>query len=309
MEIKLLVDSSAFLTGNEEAIGTIITSVASSLDLNPENIEKFIIASDQRYGEGILEAHPNAKFTNSKYFQGVGKTVSVFNQSVPNHRIVLNSLMVELIIKELNHLSSNSKYPPEMHYGMHLLCHELGHCKFNEFYHFIDPSFNDNVEEEAECVESSNAFHLRVLIGELGACYFGQRYKCQALYDFSFSDSKSAIEKMKSYLDISKKEKSIIDVLQRANNLSWVYLIQYAKLAIESSGPDLNHETIASLLTGYNTTEIHEQIDNALFGYIKSDFEKVTEFRNEIEYARKNLLNLLKVLIEVNGDQECCYWN
>lgn len=308
MDLKLFVDSSNTIHQKEEMVKSIINQVACLSGLEPKHIKTFSIASNERYGEAISNVNPEAKYTESEYLQGVGKTITTHKNGKPEHNIVLHLLMFELILNELHCIAIKKNYPGEMHFGFYMLSHEIGHCKFNEIYYQIDPAFEMS-EESAIDIESYNEQQLSVMLGEIGACYFGERFKTKELYEFCWQQDYDTISKMKSMLDKAKNENSIINVAQRANSISWIYLIQYSKLTIGRFETSFESMLIKQLLSFDSLSKIHSLIDDAINSFVYSSFKNYKEFKTSIELARQEILKLLKVKISFNKNELSCFWN
>ena len=304
MNIKLFIDEGPGSNNMRQFIEAYIFQMAEKTGVKPENIKNVGIASNETYGDAIKELLPGERYTSNSEHIGVGKTLSHHKNNNPEHTIVLNLLVFDSILKggELN--NQNKEWPAEVQFGPYMLSHELGHCKFNEMYHEIDPSFEEKYDEPND-IDSSNRHYLKVMIGEVGACFYGERFSSVELLTYLYKQDHSTFSNLLKKLKKAKDSGVIFDVAIIANNITWLYLIQYSKITIGRFDTSIEKEPIPPFGGLQGLAKTHILLDQALTEFIESEFKKLEDFKSKLQIARNAIFHELNVSLIREGDT--CY--
>ncbi len=307
MNIKLFIDDGPGSKNMRQSIETYISQMAEETGVKPENIKNVGIASNETYGDAINELLSGERYTNNSEHIGVGKTFSHHKNNNPEHTIVLNLLVFDLILKGAELNNQNKEWPAEVQFGPYMLSHELGHCKFNEMYHKIDPSIEEKYDEPND-IDSLNQHYLKVMIGEVGACFYGVHFSSVELFKYLYKQDHSTFSNLLKELKKAKDSGVIFDVAIIANNITWLYLIQYSKIAIGRFGTLIEKEPILPFGGLQGLAETHIILDQALTEFIESEFIKLEDLKSKLQIARNAIFHELNVALKREGDTWSCYW-
>lgn len=308
MNVKLFIEEGPGADNIKQFVSAYVTELAKNAGILPNHIKNIGIASNETYGEAITELLPGTFYTNNSEHVGVGKTVTRHDNGVPEHTIVLNLLIFDLILQGAYLTERNQDWPAEVQLGPYMLSHEIGHCKFNEVYNQINNDL-ENKESDPTDIDSSNRHYLKVLLGEIGACFYGERFRTTELLTYLWEQDNSTFSKLLNKLQEAKERGEIGEVALISNNITWLYLVQYSKITIGRFNTSIENEAIPPFAGLSEFADIHIIIDKALKQFFEKNFTELPVLERKLNSAREEIFQRLDVELKKEDGNWLCYWN
>lgn len=234
MDVKLYIEEGPGSGQLREMMGAWVTSTAKRVGVDTDRIETVAVATEETYSQAISDLFPGSGYTDNIYL-GVGKTETRIIDGTPAHRILFNAYVMEIYIRGLCISQEIAEWPADLQYGPFIIAHELGHCR----HHEISLNNLDAIKDLRSGIDDfdiMNEHQLGVLVGEVGACYFGDRYYSEAMFHHACKDDLTPMTETWGAIQRAKRENNISDVAYFSNGLSWVYIIQVAKIITSALG-------------------------------------------------------------------------
>ena len=309
MEIRLYIEEGPGSNGIREMMTNLVSSAALKANVDISTVKIVGLATEETYGSAITELFPGSGYTDRNGYLGVGKTETNMTLSGPEHRILFNAYVFELCLRGYLGIGENiGEWPADLQYGPFIISHEIGHCRYNQTAPRDIEKLN-TLRAQQDDFDSINEHQLSVLIGEVGACYFGDRYYSKFLLNHACDQDLSPLANIRRELEAAKAEKDIHGVAYLANGLTWLYLIQYSKIAIGKFHTPFDEEPIEPPDGLSDFAELHALLSYSIAEFCDSNLEDIDTFRKNIALAREVLLeHHLHVKILKENNQWGCYW-
>lgn len=307
MDVKLYIEEGPGSDQLRDMMHDWVTSTAERVGVDTAHIETVAVALEETYGEAMNDLFPGSQYTNNAYL-GVGKTETRIVDGTPAHRILFNAYVIEICIQGLNISQNIAEWPADLQYGPFIIAHELGHCR----HHEISPKDIEKIQDLRSRVDDfdvMNEHQFGVLVSEIGACYFGDRYYSEAFFQHACENDLVPLIQTWDAMQTAKRQKNIGDVAYYANGLSWVYVIQFSKIITSTFDTILSEVPIPPPKEMAAFSEVHNLISHSVSEFCKSDLKDLNQFRENIELARELLLkNQIAVDLSKKDGQWFCYW-
>lgn len=307
MDVKLYLDEGA---GSGQLRGMMrnwITSTAERVGVDLANIEIVAVAPEESYGQAVNDIFPGSAYTDNGYL-GVGKTETRIVEGTPVHRILFNAYVMEIYIRGSSISQNITEWPADLQYGPFIIAHELGHCR----HHEIAPKNIDeiqNLRSQIDDFDVMNEHQFGVLVSEVGACYFGDRYYSMPFFNHVCKDDLVPLVQTWNAVQNAKKQKNIDDVAYYANGLSWVYTIQLAKIITSTLDTVLFNLPIQPPVELSGFSEAHSLVSQAVSEFCSSGLKNESTFQKSIGVAREQLLRKsIGVDLGQKDGRWYCYW-
>jgi hypothetical protein len=230
----------------------LVTTVAQRVGVNPANIDKVAIAYPENYEKAVQDL-TGGSCTNNEIYTGVGKAFSTEINGKINHSIVLHSCIFEAIF-------SNSFPSPELDFSQweveaqclyFVVPHELGHCRDYE-NRLVPHQEKKLISTNRFDLESVHQYYSEILIGEVFACYYGDKYYSQKMIDYRHTQERKTLNEgydnlrqgLQAY---SGNNEELFPLAMQSSGWLWVYLIQMSKHIISSFNKIPQNEHITPL--------------------------------------------------------------
>jgi hypothetical protein len=288
----------------------LVMSIAGRVGVDTDLVEIVAVATEETYGQAVKDLFPGSGYTDNNGYLGVGKTKTHVIDGTPSHRILFNAYVMELCLRGFMGVGENIiDWPAELQYGPFIISHELGHCRFNETAPKDIRDLNA-LQFQEDDFDSINDHQFSVLVGEAGACFYGDRFYTSSLFKHSCEQELSPLNETKNSLDKAKTEKNIKNVAYLANGLSWLYPIQFTKIVSGIYKTGLEDSSILPPSKLTNFSETHNLLTLSVARYFKSELKDVAGFRENIDLVRGMILeHHLKVKISKENDGWSCFWH
>jgi len=309
MEIRLYFDEGPGSDDIRKMIQSLVTSTAERVGVDIGCIRIVGIATEETYGTAVNEMFPGSGYTDNSGYTGVGKTESRITPTGLEHRILFHVFVPGVILRGFSAFGENfADWPADLLIGLFIIAHELGHCKHSE----ISPRDIDEINDlrsRADDFDVMNDHQFGVLVGEVSACFFGDRYYTEALFRYACKEDLSPLVKTWTALQNAKKSNLIDDVAYYANGLSWVYTIQFAKIVTSTIGTVLFDVPIQPPAELSSFFPVHNLLSHAVSDFCKSGLTDLASFREHIDLARESILKHLKVDIRIENGHWAYFWD
>lgn len=310
MEVKLYIEEGPGSGDLRSMMRQLVTSIAERVGVDTALVETVAVATEETYGQAVNDLFPGSGYTDNNDYLGVGKTETHIVDGTPSHRILFNAYVMELCLQGFMGVGENlMDWPADLQYGPFIISHELGHCRFNE-------TAPRNIQElhklrfQQDDFDSINDHQFSVLVGEAGACFYGDRYYAESFFKNACEQELSPLKKTKIALNKAKTEKNIQDVAYLANGLAWLYPIQYTKIASGIYKTALGDSSIVPPSGLADFSEIHHPLTLGVEEFFKSELKDVSGFRKNIDLVRDMILeHHLNVKISKQNGGWSCFWN
>lgn len=289
MDVKLYIEEGPGSSDLRSMMQRLVTSIAGRVGVDTDFVETVAVATEETYGQAVNDLFPGSEYTNNGYL-AVGKTETHVVDGTPSHRMLLNAYVMELCLRGFIGIGENiMAWPVDLQYGPFIISHEFGHCRFNE----IAPKDIHELNElrfQQDDFESINDHQFSVLVGEAGACFYGDRYYTDSLFKHSCEQELSPLRKTKIALDRAKIDKNIRDVSYLANRLAWLYLIKFTKIISGIYKTAFRSSSIVPPSELADFSEIHNLLTLGLEKFFMSELKNVSGFRKNIDLVREMIL-------------------
>lgn len=310
MDIKLFFEEGAGSENIRTMMHDFVSSAATKAGVSSSTIKTVGLATEETYAEAVNELFPGSGYTNNKEYLGVGKTETLLTPSGPEHQILFNAYVFELCLQGSLGVGENVvEWPADLQYGPYIISHEIGHCRFNETAP-RDVGLLNTLRMQNDDFDSINDHQFSVLVGEVGACYYGDRYYTEHLFEHACEQELSPLGNLRRDITAAKSENDIQGVAYLANGLSWLYPIQYSKIALGMMDTSLADVPIHAPNELSNFAEVHNLLSHGLTEFCSSNLTDINGFRENINLVRELLLEqYLNVKISKDGNDWSCYWS
>lgn len=310
MDVKLYIEEGPGSEDLRFMMHQLVTTTAERVGVDIAFVETVAVATEETYGQAVNDLFPGSGYTDNNGYLGVGKTETRVVDGVPSHSILFNAYVMELCLRGYLGVGENlSDWPADLQYGPFIIAHELGHCRFNE----TDPRDVQKLNElrlHWDDFDSLNDHQFSVLVGEAGACFYGDRYYTDSLFRHSCEQDLSPLKETRISLNKAKSEKNIHDVAYLANGLAWLYPIQLTKIVAGIFKTPFANSAIVPPAELADFSETHSLLALSVEEFYKSELNDVPRFRENINLARKMILERhLNVKISKEDGGWSCYWN
>lgn len=219
-------------------VSDVVLSAANRIGVNQNNLERIAIAYPENYRKAVQDISGEL-FTNNQDYIGIGKTISKIDQGQLRHSIVFHFCIFEAILRGQYESQSQdvTKWNVEHQCMYFAIPHELGHCRDHEERMIASSKRVLNFESGFE-LESIHQYYSEILIDEVCACNFADKYCSGKMVNHRFSEERDTLNQ--SYSDLRKSLQNYAgqeDLFRLAANASgwiWLYQIQLAKHVISS---------------------------------------------------------------------------
>ena len=223
----------------KEFASELVTSAAHRVGVNPANIDKVAIAYPENYEKAVQDL-TGGRCTNSETYTGVGKAFSKETNGTICHSIVLHSCIFEAIFSALYQSSGLdvSQWDVETQCLYFVVPHELGHCRDHE-NRLIPNQEKKLTFTSGFDLKSIHQYYSEILIGEVFACYFGDKYYSQNMIDHRHTEERETLNEgydnlLRGLQAYSGNNNELLPLAMQASGWLWVYQIQMAKHIISS---------------------------------------------------------------------------
>ena len=217
----------------------IVQSAAKNIGLDHTHLDKIAIAESGKYGRAIEDLSGDYYTDNKEYF-GLGKTISKTINNQLQHSIVFNSRVFDAVFDNISSKRDKdlSKWDIEPLCFYYAIPHELGHCRDHD---------ERKVETDTKSLNFSEGFDLAsvhehysdILIDEVCACIFADKYYTQEMINHQFLSERAKLNKsydeLRKTLAKNSDQDNLFPLAARASEWIWLYQIKFAKHVISSS--------------------------------------------------------------------------
>lgn len=310
MEIILFFEEGPGSGNIRTMLHDLVSAAAARVGVDTCKIKTVGLATDESYAVAVNELFPGSQYTDSNGYLGVGKTETKLTSSGPEHHILFHLYVFELCLQgKLGVGGETGDWPADLQYGPYIISHELGHCRFNETSSCDLAQFNQ-LRLRNDDFDSINDYQFSVLVGEIGACYYGDRFYGEPLFKHACEQGFIPLGELRRDITTAKSKQDIQSVAYLANGLAWLYPIQYAKIALGLRGTDLHGAKIQPPEALSDFSEVNNLLSQAIDAFCNSRFEEAATFREKIYLARELLLeHHLNVKISKDSNGWSCFWN
>lgn len=310
MDVKLYFEEGSGSGDLRSIMHQLVTSIAERVGVDTALVETVAVATEETYGQAVKDLFPGSGYTDNNGYLGVGKTETHVVDGTPSHRILFHAYVMELCLRGFMSVGENlMDWPADLQYGPFIISHELGHCRFNETAPRNVYELNELLLQQDD-FDAINDHQFSVLVGEAGACFYGDRYYTESLFKNACKQELSPLKKTKTALDKAKTEKNIQDVAYLANGLAWLYPIQFTKLAAGIYKTALGNSSIVPPNELADFSEMHNLLTLGVEEFFKSELKDVSGLRENIDLVRGTILeHCLNVKISKENDNWLCFWN
>jgi len=310
MDVKLYIEEGLGSGGLKSIMSQLVTSIAERVGVDTALVETVAVATDETYGQAVNDLFPGSGYTDNSGYLGVGKTETHVVKGTPSHRILFHAYVMELCLQGFMSVGENlMDWPADLQYGPFIISHELGHCRFNETAPRNVYELNE-LRLQHDDFDAINNHQFSVLVGEAGACFYGDRYYTDSFFKHACEQELSPLNKTKTALDRAKTEKNIQNVAYLANGLAWLYPIQFTKIAAGIYKTALGNSSIVPPSELADFSEIHNLLTFGVEEFFKSELKDMSGFRENIDLARGMILeHHLSVKISKENGGWLCFWS
>lgn len=310
MEIKLFLSNDIYNDIVTKMVQEIIPEIAKSILTKIEDLQVIGVAGTSQYANALEQLIPGGRFTDKGGYLGVGKTDTKIDQSGPKHTILFNEDVFERCSGGMSRNTENVEdWSAEELLGLYIIAHELGHCRFNDEHRELMASieFDATGLDDFEIIDKH---HFGIVVGDVGACFFGHRYYNNALLEYVWNLDKAVLEDTYQALQLAKTKGDAKDVAYRAAGFSWLYIIQFSKNIISMFNTPFDGVLLKPPQGLTELSEINARISSAVTEFCSFNFVEVEEFRQKMKYLQQHFVaHCLNVIIskEAAGGYYCSW--
>lgn len=309
MDIQLFCEVGQSGEKIRDLVKNLVALIATRSGVKEENIKRIGIASSENYGKASGELFSKEVNANNLAFSGVGKTETKYVASVYEHTILFDIYVFNCFFKAYeDHGESILQWPHELLEGKLIINHELGHCRFNEEYHQINPDF-PTTHHDIATLDGINNQQLEGLIAEIGACFYSDRFISKEYLHYCVDQQKNAVAKYQVELNKEKTAGDVNKVAYLANTLTWLYLIQYAKLAVGKKNTEFESESIVFSDEFTESANVHRFFEQSIDEFCDMKFGNSDLFIDRVHTVRSRIFSDLKVTVEQKDGEWTCFWS
>jgi len=207
----------------------VVNAEAEKVGVDSESIEKVGISSSENYSVAMPDFFGDVPFTHNDEHVVAGKTFTIRNQSGRLiHRIMLGDFIVNGLLSTQIKTEKTQEQEFLERMALHVLSHELGHCKDHELRDSsLDLSGPPNFPEGFD-LNLWHEYYYPTFLSEVAACYHGRRYSNQdQIEDQIRADQDSLKAKVEVVEEIKRVQAKgfIGDVAFHSSQIIWLYLI------------------------------------------------------------------------------------
>jgi len=219
----------------------VVNAEAEKVGVDSESIEKVGISSSENYSVAMPDFFGDVPFTHNDEHVVAGKTFTIRNQSGRLiHRIMLGDFIVNGLLSTQIKTEKTQEQEFLERMALHVLSHELGHCKDHELRDSsLDLSGPPNFPEGFD-LNLWHEYYYPTFLSEVAACYHGRRYSNQdQIEDQIRADQDSLKAKVEVVEEIKRVQAKgfIGDVAFHSSQIIWLYLIHFRKANFLSFSP------------------------------------------------------------------------
>lgn len=265
MEVICYFDEGPGAENIKLIVEKVVLNEALSVGLDPRKIEKVGISSSENYSHAMPDLFGDIAYTQNAEHVVAGKAVSFQSESDGlKHRLMLGDFVVNGLISTQIQAEKTEEQLYLERSTLHILSHELGHCKDHELRpSSLDLSGLPNFPEGFD-LNLFNDYYYPILLSEFAACFHGRSYTHRDQIDDQVKADQESLGAKLAVIDSIKDAQGdgfIADVAFHSSQGIWLYLIQYTKIWTSKLGTQWEEDTIPAL---YPIPYDHELINEFL---------------------------------------------
>lgn len=316
MEIKLYLEEGVGKAKIKDGVASQVTKEAEHVGVNLDSIEMVGVASAENYPTAMKEFFGDELYTHEKGgLIAAGKAKSFKNDENLCHRIMLLDGIAGGLLAADSYFEQGSEIPIGVLDSLHVLSHELGHCRDHE----LRENSLENKEQkvlsfpEGFDLDVVHHYYSRILIDEFSACFLARRYLALGHLEYQVkSDQETLQRKFQECEDLKRKSQTdpefITDVAIASSGVLWLYLIQYTKLWAGKTGGFFEDYSIPALMFfEYGLTFDSEAMDEFLEG-LASSYPNICVEEDVLERIWEILSFCAGYKFEQTERGWACYW-